>query len=174
MRGEEALGDDLLWTDCGALCGPGCVGLSMHMATECWIYHKNAGEPQYTEASVMCERLTPEEAAEPPPKKELKQPPRTFAPPKQAPVVAKQPPPKQPPPPKQQQPPPKTAAPKAATPRPATAVPGVFPAAPKPAVAAGQRPTAAGPKDRHEQIQQHLQTAKDSLKAAGGALAGCR
>ena len=45
-------------------------------------------------------------------------------------------------------------------------MPGVFPAAPKPAVAAGQRPTAAAPKDRHEQIQQHLQTAKDSLKAA--------
>ena len=79
---KKLSGDDLLWTDCGALCGPGCVGLSMHMATECWIYHKNAGEPQYTEASVMCERLTPEEAAKPPPKKELKQPPRTFAPPR--------------------------------------------------------------------------------------------
>lgn len=92
----------VLVSDCANMCeslSPPCVGLSIYLNKECWVYSRYENSARYDEQSVMCQRLRPPASPSPPPPPRV---PLPFPPPSPEPSPPPPPaphPPSPPPPP---------------------------------------------------------------------------
>ena len=89
----------VLIPECAAQCARnGCVGLSIFLNKECWVYTAYHGEVRNDEQSVMCKKLQPP-APPPPPSPPHPQPPQPPPSPEPSPPPPPTPTPPRPPPP---------------------------------------------------------------------------